>query len=886
MDIQYLDGIDIQYLDGTNAANEVVLDRINGLARRRADHRVATIQALTRGLTNTIAAQAEDIANGNDFRGFNGDGSVADEEMIRTHLMRTKEVADAAPSMVATYGNPQTLSNMIGYVLNRWDTPEREEAIDYMIAEEKKLEGLGRIDTNADTQRGELTAEAYYDVDSYMYGLGAAKNTFFTSVKRALKPTLTTEAQDIVASNPALQRIRAERRNAIAQARRAKGRANDADVRGLSGTDDNDIECLMNGTDLQYAFTNENPLTSIARYIQRTKRVAEQHPEYFDSAADSQAVANACSILLRSWENEKLRNAAFDSIIMACDDVNSELNGRLRKALKKAAKKIKSAAKKVGSAVKTAAKKVATAVKKAVKKVGKAIAKVAKKVWKFIVRFNPLTLLIRAGILGFCRLNMFKVANKCYIGSLSKEEALKKGATAAEWEKSNKAYGHLKNAYTKIGGKESKLKKVLEKGNKKKWNGTEYPTDGNSIKSAAQNVNAADNKEAQADMDYDETLKEYQKNGYVSDSTISTDTATQQKKEEVTIIENERTAKVATKLYETDETTGKVLVTIPKAAKVLVDTAQTSGNFIAATYNGKNGWVTKNDLAGLGNCDAESVAVIGLGAIYDEYTTMGLGEPATATAVASASSVIASIMAKIKSIFGVAKNVVDKVKAVASTAKKVANTAKNVANVVKDPNAALKSAATKAADKITNGAASNIKSAVNTAKATATSAIQNVKAVQNVAKAVNTAKNTANAIKSNVQTAKQLVNQTKDIAKTAVSTVNQNVAKAAVQAVKPIATTPIVKPTDTTIVAPKTATIQQSSPKATTTSATSKPRAQQVQQTQPQQAQAPQPTLPNETASTPQPQQQKSGLSTGAKIGIGLGVLALAGLTIYMTRKK
>ena len=83
------------------------------------------------------------------------------------------------------------------------------------------------------------------------------------------------------------------------------------------------------------------------------------------------------------------------------------MNGRLRKKLRKAFKKI-------GSAVKKAVKKVGQAVKKGMKKLGKAVKKVAKKVWKFLVRFNPVTFLIRAGILGACRLNMFKLAKQMH----------------------------------------------------------------------------------------------------------------------------------------------------------------------------------------------------------------------------------------------------------------------------------------------------------------------------------------------------------------------------------------------------------------------------------------------------------------------------------------
>lgn len=888
IDIQYLDGIDIQLLDGTSiqysrpmdAQQLAALRRINEHAKKEETARRHAIQALTYGINNELAYQAEKVAEGGDFSGFSGDGSVEDEEMIRSYLVHTKEVADASPVMVSGYQNAQNLSNMIGYVLKHWDSSAREQAIDNMIAEESRLQGLGAIN-DVDNARSELSRESYTDIDVYMYGLGSAKNSFFKAVKRSLQPTLTTEAQDVVAANPATLRLRNSMRHAARKARNTQGKATSENTAtAINGVDD-DAQMLLSGEDLQYAISGEDPLTSISRYMQRTRRLAVNHPEYFESAAQANNTIVCVDALMRVWNNEPLRNRIFTQI-------DGELDGELGKLFKKIKKALKKAAKAVGNGVKKAAKTVAKGVKtaakavaKAAKKVGKAIAKVAKKAWKFIVRFNPLTLLIRAGILGFVRLNMFKVANKCYIGSMSKADALKKGATADEWEKSNKAYKHLANAYTKLGGKESKLKKTLEKGNKKKWTGTEYPTDGNTVKTAANSISAANNKEAQADMDYDETLKEYNSKGYISDKTVSTDTATVEKKEEVTIIENERTAKNATKMYETDETSGKVLVIIPKAAKVLVDTAQKSGNFIAATYNGKNGWVASGDLAGLGECDAESCAVLMAGAVYDMGFD-GLGEPATATAVASASSVIASIMAKIKSIFGVAqkaatavktavnnakavkntvntvKNVATKAKKVVDTAKKVSNTAKTVANTVKN----------------------NVNKATTALKVNAT----NLKNVAVVAAATPKAATTA------AKSAKATTT------KTPVTTKATTPTKAAVATQTKQATTQTTAAKTATNSTSKGRTQSSAFPKQTTEQKTTKAQTQQTkrqtvkaQQSTKQQTKQTQPQQEQYASMVRQPQSQEEQPKSSSKKALIIGgalILAAGGAFLLMRKRK
>lgn len=57
-------------------------------------------------------------------------------------------------------------------------------------------------------------------------------------------------------------------------------------------------------------------------------------------------------------------------------------------------------------------------------------------------------------------------------GSLTKDEAVSKlNVTAEYWEKSNQGYKKFSKAYTKIGGKESALKKYLAKGYTKVWKG-------------------------------------------------------------------------------------------------------------------------------------------------------------------------------------------------------------------------------------------------------------------------------------------------------------------------------------------------------------------------------------------------------------------------------
>ena len=831
MDIQLLDGIDIQLLDGAQGQDDPRISLALGLVERQMRQDAARSRFITRasgGFTNEVGDDADTVAAGYDFAGFAGDGGVADDEMTRQYLLRTKSVVDSCPGMVAAYQDPAELSGMIGYVLDKWDTPEREEAIEQMADREERLIGAGLVNANIAGDYDDPTAEDYTVVDNYDYdtmagledsaldedttsdgfeveyvnGLNGTQKKKLKKISGALRAQkanaatvakaktrkskgglfaalkkmsgnskLTTEAKDIVAANPATRKLKGRLRKAVGQMRRTRKRTVKAgdtvktvksttatSVSGLGdiGETDPQVEALLTGRDMEYMVSGANPMEAYKTYLTRTRDVSASRPDLFDSPEEQTATVAACDAMLRAWGNKALLDAvltrmeADGSVDGLGGDEDGPLNGRLRKRLKKLASKVKKAVKKVGTAVKKAVK----AVGKGFKKLGKAIAKVAKKVWKFIVRFNPLTLLIRAGILAVCRLNMFKIANKTYPGSLDKATALKKGISEEEWKKSNESYGHLKKAYTAIGGKESKLKKCLEKGCKKKWSGVEYPESKADIEAAKKTAQKTNDPETQQDVN--EAKAEMAKQGAKEDKNAPTNVATETRKVQVEVIENERTAKNATPIRETGENGGKVLATVPKGAKVLVDTKQGDATWIAATWGTKSGWMLKSQLAGIGDDDAESMLVYGLGEIYDTYgETQGLGDPATGTSVAAAMSTITAILAKIKKIFGKAKEVVDKVKDVKD---KVKSGVENIKAV---------KAATQAVKDVKN-TVDTVKSGVRAVKDDIVDpAKQAVQAVKNVKNTVDTVKSGVQAVKSTtVGPAKQAVQAVKNVKNT------------------------------------------------------------------------------------------------------------------------
>lgn len=105
---------------------------------------------------------------------------------------------------------------------------------------------------------------------------------------------------------------------------------------------------------------------------------------------------------------------------------------------------------------------------KAIKRVGKKIGKVAKKVVKAIVRFNPLSIAIRGGLLAALRLNMFGIAKKLQYAYLPDDLASKYNIDPAKHAKLKKTHGKVRKLFKGLQGKESNLRKAILKGAKQK----------------------------------------------------------------------------------------------------------------------------------------------------------------------------------------------------------------------------------------------------------------------------------------------------------------------------------------------------------------------------------------------------------------------------------
>ncbi|WP_147272012.1 hypothetical protein [Marinilabilia salmonicolor] len=109
-------------------------------------------------------------------------------------------------------------------------------------------------------------------------------------------------------------------------------------------------------------------------------------------------------------------------------------------------------------------KKIGKGIKKGVKKAGK----IAKKAVKAVVRFNPLSIAIRNGLLAGLRLNMFGIAKKLQYAFLPDHLAAKHNIDPKKLTDLKKRYAKVRKLFNGLQGREKNLRSAILKGAKQK----------------------------------------------------------------------------------------------------------------------------------------------------------------------------------------------------------------------------------------------------------------------------------------------------------------------------------------------------------------------------------------------------------------------------------
>ena len=105
---------------------------------------------------------------------------------------------------------------------------------------------------------------------------------------------------------------------------------------------------------------------------------------------------------------------------------------------------------------------------KGIKKVGKKIGSVGKKVLKAVVRYNPLSIAIRGGLLVALRLNMFGISKKLQYAYLPDNSAEKHGINLTKLKDLKKRHHRVLKLFLGLQGRQYNLKKAIIKGAKQK----------------------------------------------------------------------------------------------------------------------------------------------------------------------------------------------------------------------------------------------------------------------------------------------------------------------------------------------------------------------------------------------------------------------------------
>lgn len=195
---------------------------------------------------------------------------------------------------------------------------------------------------------------------------------------------------------------------------------------------------------------NENSLVDATRqHLENTLRIVETNPATIRDLVNPQLYAKQIRYVLQNWNNPIDRARAIEKVERMEDSSLNGLNGFLSKAW---------------STIKTAVTNTATTVANTVKSAGEKVGDALKKVGKTIVKYNPLTLAMRGGLLLAFKINIFQITKKLKWAYLTEAQAKERGFNMAQWYKLKDTLIKVENMFVKIGGDRENLKKVILSG--------------------------------------------------------------------------------------------------------------------------------------------------------------------------------------------------------------------------------------------------------------------------------------------------------------------------------------------------------------------------------------------------------------------------------------
>ena len=257
---------------------------------------------------------------------------------------------------------------------------------------------------------------------------------------------------------------------------------NGIDISMLGGIEDethNEISGILSGEDfkeldelqgLGQIPSAEAELGAIRRHLQRTRNIVARNPELIQDTEHPESFLGQVDYALKYWDTDK-RDEALNVLSGEEDRINMlEGFGSLPEGhedidlfyglnnlgsydvLGKAKRE----------------KKFFTNVKQAVKKAGKGV----KKIGKGLIKYNPLTVTIRAAVLLALKVNLLKSATKLKWGYLTEDEARTRGFDMEEWSKVKTQLAKAEKLFVStLQGKAENFKRAILSGRAGKLSG-------------------------------------------------------------------------------------------------------------------------------------------------------------------------------------------------------------------------------------------------------------------------------------------------------------------------------------------------------------------------------------------------------------------------------
>lgn len=259
---------------------------------------------------------------------------------------------------------------------------------------------------------------------------------------------------------------------------------NGVDISVLGSIEDeslNDLSGILTGADFKETNDMEGlgripsramELQAIRNHLLRTRRIIQRRPEFIRHTEHPKEFLGMVDYALKYWDTDK-RDEALGILAGEEDRINTvegmgafpeghedvELFYGLNDAGQYDV---------LGRAKRE--RKFFSKVKNAVKKAGAGIKKLA----KALIRFNPLTVTIRAAVLLALKVNLFKVSTKLKWGYLTEEEARSKGFDMNEWRKVKEQLAKAERLFVKtLQGKAENFKRAIINGRAGKLSGTD-----------------------------------------------------------------------------------------------------------------------------------------------------------------------------------------------------------------------------------------------------------------------------------------------------------------------------------------------------------------------------------------------------------------------------